>query len=90
MQSKLRQSERFKNDLQRLIEEQDMWKREQERITAEENARIVQYIEERERNVAIQREAEQQKMTIMLEQQEKMVSVLNDIEVAFMEISYSI
>lgn len=85
MQAKLRQSERFKNDLQQLIEEQEMWKREQQRITNEENAKIVEYIEERDRNIEIQREAEQQKLTSMLEQQHRMVSVLNDIEVGFME-----
>lgn len=85
MQAKLRRSERFKNDLQQLIEEQEMWKREQQRITNEENAKIVEYIEERDRNIEIQREAEQQKLTSMLEQQHRMVSVLNDIEVGFME-----
>lgn len=85
MQAKLRRSERFKNDLQQLIEEQEMWKREQQRTTNEENAKIVEYIEERDRNIEIQREAEQQKLTSMLEQQHRMVSVLNDIEVGFME-----
>lgn len=83
MQAKLRRSERFKNDLMQLINEQNVWKREQERITAEENDKIVEYIRDRERNIELQQKAEQEKLTSILEQQDRMVAALNDIEVIF-------
>lgn len=81
MQAKLRRSERFKNDLIRLMEEQSMWKREQERIAAEENEKMVEYIKNRDRNIEMQQQAEQEKLASILEQQERMVAALNDIEV---------
>lgn len=81
MQAKLRRSERFKSDLLDLIKEQEMWKRDQERIHAEENEKIVEYIEQRDRHAEIQRQAEQHKLHAMLEQQERMADALNDIEV---------
>lgn len=81
MQAKLRRSERFKSDLLDLIQEQEMWKRDQERIHAEENEKIVEYIEQRDRHAEVQRQAEQHKLHAMLEQQERMANALNDIEV---------
>lgn len=81
MQAKLRRSERFKNDLLRLVEEQNAWKREQERVTAEENEKIVEYIKDRDRNIEMQQKAEQERLASILEQQDRMVAALNDIEV---------
>lgn len=82
MQAKLQRSERFKSDLLDLMNEQEMWKREQERITIEENEKIVEYIEQRDRYAEMQRRAEQQKLHAMLEQQERMAAALDDIEVS--------
>lgn len=86
MQEKLRRSESLRNDLMRLIKEQELWKGQQERIAAEENEKMRKYIAEREQRIDHDKEQERKKLLAKLEQQDKMVSALNDIEVNFVHV----
>lgn len=68
----------------RLIEEQDEWKRQQQRIEAEENEKITQYIIEQENRSKQVKDVEQKKRLAIIEQQEKMCTELERIEVSFL------
>lgn len=65
----------------RLIKEQEEWKEQQKRITAEENEKICQYMADREERARRMEEIDRKKMLVKLEQQERMCSELNDLEV---------
>lgn len=69
----------------RLIIEQNEWKDQQKRIATEENEKITKYIAEREESVKRLNEIERKKMLARAEQQEKMCSELDEIEVKIIQ-----
>lgn len=83
IQEKLRKTQCLREDTMRLIEEQDEWKRQQQRIEAEENEKITQYIIEQENRSKQVKDVEQKKRLAIIEQQEKMCTELERIEVSF-------
>lgn len=74
----------MREDTIRLIQEQEEWKRQQCRIEAEENEKISLYIIEHEDRSKIVKEVEQKKRLAIIEQQEKMCTELEEIEVIFL------
>lgn len=81
MQEKLIKSQCLKEDIKRLMLEQEIWKKEQERVAAEENRKISAFIAAQDEREHQMKQIEQQKLQIISEQQEKMCSTLNEIEV---------
>lgn len=81
MQEKLIKSQCLKEDIKRLMLEQEIWKKEQERVAAEENRKISEFIAAQDEREHRMKQIEQQKLQIISEQQEKMCSTLNEIEV---------
>lgn len=81
MQEKLRKTECLREDIVRLIEEQEEWKNQQKRIEAQENEQIAKYIEAQEKRSELFKEMEYEKRLAMSEQQEKMCAKLDEIEV---------
>lgn len=67
----------------RLIKEQEEWKEQQKRIAAEENEKISKYMADREERAKRMEEVDQKKMLAKFEQQEKMCSELDELEVLF-------
>lgn len=81
MQEKLRKTECLREDIMRLIEEQNEWKEQQKRIAAEENEKIAKYIIEREEYAKRMKDVDRDKMLAKLKQQQKMCLELDEIEV---------
>lgn len=81
IQEKLRKTECLREDIVRLIEEQEEWKKHQKRIEAEENEKITHYIAEQDERSKQLKEVEHEKRLAMIEQQEKLCSELDEIEV---------
>lgn len=81
MQEKLRKTECLREDIVRLIEEQEQWKVIQKRIESEENEKITQYIREQEEQSKRYKQMEYERRLAINEQQEKMCAKLDEIEV---------
>lgn len=81
MQEKLRKTECLREDIARLIEEQEEWKKRQKLIEIQENEKITQYIQEHEERSKRFKEMEYGKRLAISEQQEKMCQELDKIEV---------
>lgn len=80
-QEKLRKTQCLRDDIVQLIQEQEQWKKQQERIAAEENEKITEYIIEQEKRAKQLKKDDQNKLLAKIEQQEKMCSELDAIEV---------
>lgn len=81
IQEKLRKTECLRDDIIQLIQGQEQWKKQQERISAEENEKIAQYIIEQEERAKRLKQDEHKKLHAKIEQQEKMCSELDELEV---------
>lgn len=80
-QEKLRKTQCLRDDIVQLIQEQEQWKKQQERIAAEENEKITEYIIEQEKRAKQLKKDDQNKLLAKIEKQEKMCSELDAIEV---------
>lgn len=80
MQEKLRKTEYLREDILRLIEEQEEWKKQQKRIETEENEKIAHHIAEQDARSKQLNEMEYEKRLAIREQQERMCSELDEIE----------
>lgn len=83
MQERLRKTECLREDIVRLIEEQEEWRKHQKLIELHENEKITQYIQDQEERSKRFKEMEYEKRLAISEQQEKMCAELNKIEVKF-------
>lgn len=81
MQERLRKTECLRDDIVRLIEEQEEWKKQQKLIEVQENEKITKYIHEQEERSKRFKEMEYEKQLAINEQQEKMCAKLDQIEV---------
>lgn len=81
IQEKIRKTEYLRDDIMRLIKEQEEWRENQKRIAAEENEKISRYIADREAHAKRMEEVDREKMLAKLDQQEKMCSELENMEV---------
>lgn len=81
MQEKIRQTECLREDILRLIEEQEECKKIQKRISDEENEKIARYIADQDERAKRMKEIDREKMLIQQERQEEMCTKLNEIEV---------
>lgn len=81
MQERLRKTECLRDDIVRLIEEQEEWKKQQKLIEMQENENITKYIHEREERSKRFKEMEYEKRLAISEQQEKMCDELDQMEV---------
>lgn len=81
MQERLHKTECLREDIARLIEEQEQWKKQQKLNEMHENEKITQYIQEQEERSKHFKEMEYEKRLEISEQQERMCEQLNKIEV---------
>lgn len=81
IQEKIRQTECLREDILRLIEEQEEWKKIQKRISDEENEKIARYIADQDERAKQLKKIDREKMLIQQERQQEMCSKLNEIEV---------
>lgn len=81
MQERLRKTECLRDDIVRLIAEQEEWKKQQKLIEMQENEKITQYIHEQEERRKRFGEMEYEKRLAISEQQEKMCAKLDEMEV---------
>lgn len=81
IQEKIRKIEYSRDDIMRLIKEQEEWKENQKRIAVEENEKISRYIADREEHAKRMKEVDHEKMLAKFKQQEKMCSELEDMGV---------
>lgn len=80
MQERLQKAECLKSDIIRLIDEQRLWKMEQERLAAEENEKITKYIEEQNERFDQMKRFEKEKLLATMDMQDKLCAKLNKIE----------
>lgn len=83
MQERLQKTECLREDIVRLIEEQEEWRKQQKLIEEQENEKIMHYIQEQEEQRKRYEEMEHKKRIAIREQQEKMCAKLDEIEVKF-------
>lgn len=80
MQEKLRKAECLKSDILSLINEQQLWKKRQERLAVEENEKITAYITEQDDRMVRMKESEKAKLMVKRELQERMCTILTEAE----------
>lgn len=80
MQERLQKAECLKGDILRLIDEQRLWKMEQQRLAAEENEKITKYIEEHYERLDQMERFKKDKLLATIKMQDEMCSELNKIE----------
>lgn len=85
MQERLQKAECLKSDIIRLIDEQRLWKMEQERLAAEENEKITKYIEEQNGRFDRMKRSEKERLLATMEMQDKLCAKLNKIEMEKLE-----
>lgn len=88
IQEKIRKTECLREDIMRLIKEQEEWKEQQKRIAAEENEKIARYMADREERAKQIKKMDREKLLTKLEQQEKMCSELDEMEVNHLHFNY--
>lgn len=81
IQEKMRQTKYLREDILRLIEEQEEWKNIQKRISDEENEKIARYIADQDERAKRIKETDREKMLVQQERREEMCIRLNEIEV---------
>lgn len=86
MQEKMRKSECIRLDFMQLIEEQNEWKKLQEKIVAEENAKIEQYIAEQDERAKQTKETGHEILLAKVQQQEQLCSSLEEMHVCKLDI----
>lgn len=85
MQERLRKTECLRDDIVRLIDEQEEWKKQQKRIEEQENEKITQYIQQQHEHSERFKQIEYEKRVAISEQQEKMCAMLDAIEVKLIQ-----